>query len=74
MSSVRWYCSSKGQVHLHRDLRDGHQERGQQVGIPELIHARQQGHSAVPDIASMVYEAVAHLHLCILQPRGGVGV
>ena len=42
--------------------------------LPELVHAGQQGHGAVPDIAGVVDKAVAHLHLGVLQPGGGVGV
>ena len=42
--------------------------------LPELVHTRQQGHCAVPHVAGVVDKAVAHLHLGVLQPGGGVGV
>jgi len=41
---------------------------------PELVHARQQRHGAVPHVARVVDEAVPHLHLRILEPHAGVGV
>ena len=43
-------------------------------GAPELVHAGQEGDGAVPDVAGVVDEAVAHLHLRVLEPGGGVGV
>ena len=47
-------------------------ERG--VGAPELVDPRQQRDAPIPDVAGVVDEAVAHLHLRVLQPGGGVGV
>lgn len=41
---------------------------------PKLVNSGKQGDSAVPDIASMVDEAMPHLHLCILEPGCGIGV
>ena len=43
----------------------------QQLHAPELVDARQQRDGAVPHVARVVDEAVAHLHLGVLQPGGG---
>ncbi len=48
--------------------------RARRGGAPELVHARQQRHGAVPHVARVVDEAVPHLHLRVLEPHAGVGV
>ncbi|THU73326.1 hypothetical protein C4D60_Mb04t21640 [Musa balbisiana] len=40
----------------------------------DLVDAGEKRNGAVPDVASMVDEAVAHLELRILEPQGGVAV
>ena len=44
------------------------------VLVPQLIYPRQDLHRPVPNIASVVDEAVAHLHFCVLQPNSGIRV
>lgn len=40
--------------------------------VPELVHAGQQLHGAVPDVARVVHVLVAHLHVAVLVPHGRV--
>lgn len=42
--------------------------------VPELVGPRQDGDSAIPDVARVVNLAVFHLHLCILQPQSDVSM
>ena len=42
--------------------------------VPELVGSREDGDSAIPDVASVVNLAVFHLHLRILQPQSDVSM
>ena len=44
------------------------------IDSPQGVHSGQQGDGAVPHVARVVHKAVPHLHLCVLEPGGGVGV
>lgn len=44
------------------------------VPVPERVHAGQQRHGPVPDVARVRDKPVAHLHLGVLDPRGHVAV
>mmetsp|Transcript_40264 Transcript_40264/g.67498 ORF Transcript_40264/g.67498 Transcript_40264/m.67498 type:complete len:204 (-) Transcript_40264:122-733(-) len=66
---------------LHPPLEDGTRSRHVaqhllhvDVLVPQLIHARQQLHGTVPQVARMVHAAVPHLHVHVLQPNGNVVV